>query len=70
MGNNFFLKQIFWRGSFGGEILVRREFRLQKYCGGFLYVKFHCEKKYGEQKCLAANSWEKKFGEQILLDEN
>ena len=40
MGNDFFLKQIYWRGnfwgpSFGGEILVRRKFRLQKYFGGF-----------------------------------
>ena len=39
MGNNFFLKQIlrkFLGPSFGGEILVRRKFRLQKYFGGFL----------------------------------
>ena len=47
-----FLERKFWGPSFGGEILARR--------------KFHCEKKYGEQKCLAANSWEEKFGEQIL----
>ena len=33
-------------------------------------MKFHFEKKYREQKCLAANSWEEKFEEQILLDEN
>ena len=36
MGNNFFLKQIFPKRkflgpSFGGEILVRRKFRPQKY---------------------------------------
>ena len=39
MGNNFFLKQILRKilgPSFGGEILVRRKFRLQKYFGGFL----------------------------------
>ena len=64
------LERKFLGPSFGGEILVRRKFRLQKYFGGFFKVKFHCEKKYGEQKCLAANSWEEKFGEQILLDEN
>ena len=49
---------------------MRRKFRQQKYFGGFLLVKFHCEKKYGEQKCLVANSWEGKLWEQILLDEN
>ena len=38
-GVQFFLKQIlrkFLGPSFGGEILVRRKFRLQKYFGGFL----------------------------------
>ena len=38
-GEQFLLKQIlrkFLGPSFGGEILVRRKFRLQKYFGGFL----------------------------------
>ena len=65
-----FLERKFWGPSFAGEILVRRKFRQQNILEEFLYVKFHSEKKYGEKKCLAANSWEEKFGEQILLDEN
>ena len=37
MGNNFFLKQNFWRGnfwgpSFGGEILVRCKNILEDFC--------------------------------------
>ena len=31
-----FLERKFLGPSFGGEILVRRKFRLQKYFGGFL----------------------------------
>ena len=31
-----FLERKFLGSSFGGEILVRRKFRLQKYFGGFL----------------------------------
>ena len=31
-----FLERKFFGSSFGGEILVRRKFRLQKYFGGFL----------------------------------
>ena len=34
--------------------------------GEFLKVKFHCEKKYREQKCLAANSWEEIFGSKFF----
>ena len=49
---------------------MRRKFRQQKYFGGIFVSKSSLEKKCGEQKCLAANSWEEKFGEQILLDEN
>ena len=41
MGEQFlfkanFLERKFLGPSFGGEILVRRKFRLQKYFGGFL----------------------------------
>ena len=49
---------------------MRRKFRQQQYFGGIFVSKIHCQKKYGEQKCLTANSWEEKLGEQICLDEN
>ena len=34
-----FLERKFWGPSFGGEILVRRKFRQQKYFGGFFVSK-------------------------------
>ena len=37
--NATFLERNFWGPSFGGEILVRRKFRQQKYFGGFFVSK-------------------------------
>ena len=34
-----FVETKFWGPSFGGEILVRRKFRQQKYFGGFFVSK-------------------------------
>ena len=71
MGNNFFFKQIFLRGKFGDQVLEESflrggNFASKNILEEFFYVKFHCEKKYGEQKCLAANSWEEKLGSKFF----